>query len=67
MDPETLALVVLAEQLAALLAKTIVDIKSVVAGANSKPTAELLDDADKTWSEIIVNAKGLLPPTSMSA
>jgi hypothetical protein len=56
-----LSLVILAEQLAALLAKTIVDIKGVADGSHSQTTAEILDDADAKWNEIIAASKAALP------
>lgn len=68
MDPNTLGLIVLAEQLAALLAKTVSDIKSVVAGTHTQTTSQILDDADNKWDEIIANAKDAepLPPSAAS-
>lgn len=62
MDPNTAGLIVLAEELAALLAKTIVDIKGVVSGASSQATSQLLDDADAQWDTIIAKAKAATPP-----
>ena len=63
MDPTTAGLIVLAEQMAALLAKTIVDIKNVLSGSNTATVNALLDDADSQWDTIIANAKAQLPPT----
>lgn len=57
MDPN---LIIFAEQLAALLAKTIADIRAVISGANTKATDEILADADATYQQILANAKN--PP-----
>lgn len=57
MDPSTVNLVLFAEQMAALLAKTIFDLKTVLAGSNQKTVDEILADADSTYQQIIVNAK----------
>lgn len=62
MDPATAGLVVLAEQLAALLVKTITDIKNVASGASSRTTDQLLADADAQWDQIIANAKAANAP-----
>lgn len=62
MDPNTVGLILLAEQMAALLAKTIVDIKNVAAGASSQTTAQLLDDADAKFDTIIASAKAAQLP-----
>lgn len=68
MDPkEIMGLVILAEQLAALLAKTVVDIKSVMSNSHTQTTAQILDDADRTWDQIIANSKGVLPPSTSVA
>jgi hypothetical protein len=60
MDPNTINLIVFAEQMAALLAKTIVDIKGVVAGSHTQSVDEILADADATYQSII--AKAQTPP-----
>jgi len=57
----TTALIVFAEQMAALLAKTIVDIKNVVSGSSTQTVDQILADADSTYQSIIANAKN--PPT----
>ncbi len=68
MDPkEIMGLVILAEQLAALLAKTVVDIKSVMSNSHTQTTAQILDDADAQWDKIIANSKGILPPSTSAA
>lgn len=67
MDPNTAGLIVLAEQLAALLAKTIVDIKSVFSSSNTATVDQILADADAQFDQIIANAKAALPPAPSSA
>lgn len=67
MDPNTAGLIVLAEQLAALLAKTIVDIKSVFSSSNTATVDQILADADAQFDQIIANAKAALPPAPPSA
>lgn len=62
MDPSTLQLIVFAEQMAALLAKTIVDLKNVIGGSSAKDVETILSDADATYQQIIENAKK--PPTA---
>lgn len=57
MDPNTVQLIIFAEQMAALLAKTIVDLKNVIAGSSTKDTATILADADSEWNKIIANAQ----------
>lgn len=63
MDPNTINLIIFAEQMAALLAKTIVDLKNVISGASSQTALQILDDADATYQKIIATAKSA-PPTS---
>ena len=58
MDQDTVQLVIFAEQMAALLAKTIVDLKHVIGGSNTKTVDEILTDADATYQGIIDAAKG---------
>ena len=53
----TTALIVFAEQMAALLAKTIVDIKNVLGGSSTQTVDQILADADSTYQNIITNAK----------
>lgn len=57
MDPKTLQLIVFAEQMAALAAKTIVDLKNVLTGNDARTTDLILADADATYQQIIANAK----------
>lgn len=57
MNPDTLKLILFAEQMAALLAKTIVDLKTVISGAKGKTVDEILADADATYQQIIDAAK----------
>jgi len=58
MDPKTLNLVLFAESMAALLAKTIVDIKGVISGSSTQTVDQILADADATYQGIISSAKG---------
>lgn len=60
MDPATLNLIVFAEQMAALLAKTIVDLKNVISGSSAQTVDAILTDADQTYAGIIAAAKA--PP-----
>ena len=55
-DANTANLIVFAEQMAALLAKTIVDLKNVIAGSNTQTVDAILADADATYQQIIANA-----------
>jgi ABC-type xylose transport system substrate-binding protein len=57
MDQNTLNLVLFAEQMAALLAKTIVDLKNVISGSNTQTVDQILADADATYQGIIAAAK----------
>lgn len=57
MDPQTLQLIVFAEQMAALAAKTIADLKNVLTGGDTRSTDDILADADATYQQIIANAK----------
>lgn len=62
MDPKTVNLILFIEAMAALLAKSIVDLKNVIQGAGTKDVGAILDDADATYRQIIANAKN--PPTA---
>lgn len=62
MDPATIQLIVFAEQMAALVSKTIVDIKNVIEGSSAKDVPAILDDADATYQKIINAAKQ--PPSA---
>lgn len=62
MDPNTLNLITFAEQMAALLAKTIIDLKNVISGSSTKAVEDILADADATYQQIISNAKGPQTP-----
>lgn len=53
MDPKTLQLILFAEQMAALAAKTIVDLKNVLSGSSQKSVDEILADADANYQSII--------------
>ena len=61
MNPDTIKLIEFAESMAALLAKTIVDLKNVLSGSSAKAVDEILADADATYQEIIAAATA--PPT----
>jgi hypothetical protein len=61
MNPQTVQLILFAEQLAALAAKTIMELRGVITGASGKTTEEILQDADNTYNQIIANATQ--PPT----
>jgi vacuolar-type H+-ATPase subunit E/Vma4 len=63
MDPSTLNLILFAEQMAALLAKTVADIRATITGASTKAADDILADADATYQQIIDNAK-TNPPTA---
>lgn len=62
MDPATLQLVLFAESMAALAAKTITDLKNVLSGSSTKAVADILTDADQTYQSIIAAAK--TPPVA---
>jgi len=61
MPPETINLIIFAEQMAALLAKTIVDLKMVIQGSHTQDVNTILDDADRSYAAIIANAKSAPP------
>lgn len=62
MDPNTLQLIVFIEQLASLVATSVVDLKNVISGASTKTVDQILDDADSTYDTIIAAAK--TPPAA---
>lgn len=57
MDPKTVQLIIFAEQMAALAAKTFADVRLLITGSHTQTTDQLLDDADATYQQIIANAK----------
>lgn len=57
MDPATIALIMFAEQMAALAAKTFADVRAVITGASTQTADQILADADATYQTIIDNAK----------
>lgn len=57
MDPNTVNAILFAEQIAALAAKTIADIASLVKGNSTKSTADIIADADASYQTIINGAK----------
>lgn len=62
MNPETIQLIVFAEQLAALLAKTVLDLRNVIQGSATQTVDQILADADATYQKIIDTAKQ--PPSA---
>lgn len=56
-DAQTLQLILFAEQMAALSAKTVSDLKNVLTGNSDKTTDDILADADSTYNQIIANAR----------
>jgi hypothetical protein len=63
MNPSTLNLVVYIEQLAALVAKLVVDLHNVIAPANAQVVDQILADADAEYAKIIAAAKLVVAPT----
>jgi hypothetical protein len=61
MDPKTVQLILFAEQMASLAAKTIMDLRTVLSNSNTKTVDEILDDADATYQQIIADAQN--PPS----
>ena len=57
MDPKTVNLVIFAEQMAALLAQTVLDLRNVIQGSSTKAVDDILADADATYQKIIGDAK----------
>jgi hypothetical protein len=62
MDPKTVQLILFAEQMASLAAKTIMDLRTVLSNSNTKTVDEILDDADAMYQQIIADAQN--PPPS---
>jgi hypothetical protein len=64
MDPTIIGYITFAEELAALAAKAVTDIRGVVQGSNVKDVNTLLDDADATYAQVIAKARaaGVVPP-----
>ena len=62
MNPQTTQLILFIEQLAALVATSVTDLKGVISGASSKSVDQILTDADATYDSIIAAAK--TPPTA---
>ncbi len=57
MDPKTLQLIIFAEQMAALAAQTITELKNLISGSSTKTVDQILSDADSTYQTVINNAK----------
>jgi hypothetical protein len=53
----TVALITFAEQLAALVATTVSQIKGILDGSATQTADAILADADATYQQIITNAK----------
>lgn len=62
MEPNTINLILFIEQMAALLAKSIVDLKNVIQGSSTATVDSILADADASYQKVIATAQG-----SMSA
>ena len=62
MDPATLQLIQFAESMAALAAKTIVDLKNVLSGSSTKAIDDIIADADATYAKVIADATAPIPP-----
>lgn len=62
MDPKTLAGLVFVEELIALAAKTVADIRSVIQGSNTQTVDAILEDADAQYKLVIQNAQRPVPP-----
>ena len=62
MDPKTLQLIIFLEQMAALVAKSIVDLKNVISSGNTQNVDQIIADADATYKAIIEAAKN--PPAA---
>ena len=58
MNPSTVNLIVFAEQMAALAAQTIMQLKGLLMGSSTQTADQILADADATYAQIIANAKG---------
>ena len=59
---DTTQLIIFIEQIAALLAKTIFDLKNVIQGSSTQTVDQILADADNTYQGIIAAAKN--PPAA---
>ena len=57
MDPKTLQLILFAEQMAALAASTVAQVRAQITGSSTKAVDEVLADADSTYQQIIANAQ----------
>lgn len=58
MAASTLALITFAEQIAALAATAVSQVREVIDGSSTQTTDEILADADATYNQIIANAAG---------
>lgn len=57
MDPKTLQLVLFIEQMVALAAQTVVELRARIEGSATKSVDDVLADADAAYQQIIANAK----------
>lgn len=62
MEQNQVQLILFAEQMAALAATTIAELRALFQGSSTKTTDEILADADATYAKIIENAK-VVPPS----
>jgi hypothetical protein len=57
LDPATISLIIFAEQMAALAAKTILQIRDLVSGNSGLSVDQILADADSNYQTVISGAK----------
>ncbi len=57
MAASVLPAIIFAEQMAALAASTITQIRAVIDGSSTQTTDQILTDADSTYQSILTNAK----------
>ena len=57
MDTSTVNLIVFVEQMAALVAQTVSQIKNLITGSGGQTADQILADADATYQTIISQAK----------
>jgi hypothetical protein len=61
MDPKQVQLIIFIEEMIALAAKSVADLRLILANSHTQTVDEILADADATYQKIIDNAKN--PPT----
>lgn len=57
MDPNIINLITFAEQMAALAASTVAQIRNLISGSSTQTVDQILSDADTTYQQIITNAQ----------